>query len=227
MASTSAAGSWRWGKFEALNSLAGLAADQPRLDHARDRALVRSPAAVKIGHPLLPTSACVPKRRDARVRRARSCSFPVPICLARALCCERSASTWRWLRRAARCVPSVLRCRRLRWLPACGWRDSLEAGVSFYMAELMRLKEIVDLARNRSVLKDRKLLYLLDEILLGTNSRSGILQWCGCCSIFWIAGRSARFDARSRVGHERGVVETLPVRPLLRKRCTIWTPSVR
>jgi DNA mismatch repair ATPase MutS len=50
-------------------------------------------------------------------------------------------------------------------------RDSLVDGVSFYMAELMRLKEIVDLARGAVPRGDRLLLYLLDEILLGTNSR--------------------------------------------------------
>lgn len=50
-------------------------------------------------------------------------------------------------------------------------RDSLEDGVSFYMAQLMRLKEIVDLARNPEKRNNRLLLYLLDEILLGTNSR--------------------------------------------------------
>ncbi len=50
-------------------------------------------------------------------------------------------------------------------------RDSLAAGVSFYMAELLRLKEVVD--RAPDVRPDRQvtLLYLLDEILLGTNSR--------------------------------------------------------
>jgi DNA mismatch repair ATPase MutS len=50
-------------------------------------------------------------------------------------------------------------------------RDSLESGVSFYMAELLRLKQIVDLARNAAARPGRLLLYLLDEILIGTNSR--------------------------------------------------------
>jgi DNA mismatch repair ATPase MutS len=50
-------------------------------------------------------------------------------------------------------------------------RDSLEDGVSFYMAELLRLKEIVDLGREPQRRSGRVLLYLLDEILLGTNSR--------------------------------------------------------
>ncbi len=50
-------------------------------------------------------------------------------------------------------------------------RDSLVDGVSFYMAELMRLKQIVDSARDPHRRDARLLLYLLDEILLGTNSR--------------------------------------------------------
>jgi DNA mismatch repair ATPase MutS len=53
--------------------------------------------------------------------------------------------------------------------------DSLEEGISFFMAELKRLKEIVDLAgRHGSAAggthRNKMVLYLLDEILLGTNS---------------------------------------------------------
>ena len=46
--------------------------------------------------------------------------------------------------------------------------DSLERGVSLFMAELQRLKDIVDAARDARA--GRPLLYLLDEILHGTNS---------------------------------------------------------
>jgi DNA mismatch repair ATPase MutS len=58
-------------------------------------------------------------------------------------------------------------------VPATSMRihDSLEDGVSYYMAQLMRLKEIVDLARDPEKRNNRTLLYLLDEILLGTNSK--------------------------------------------------------
>ena len=49
-------------------------------------------------------------------------------------------------------------------------RDSLSDGVSFYMAELQRLKEVVDQAAEMSKDANRTLIYLLDEILLGTNS---------------------------------------------------------
>ena len=48
--------------------------------------------------------------------------------------------------------------------------DSLSEGVSYYMAELRRLKQIVDAARARQANSGRVLFYLLDEILQGTNS---------------------------------------------------------
>lgn len=49
--------------------------------------------------------------------------------------------------------------------------DSLADGVSFYMAELKRLKAVVDHARRLQSNADRVVLFLLDEILQGTNSR--------------------------------------------------------
>jgi hypothetical protein len=49
--------------------------------------------------------------------------------------------------------------------------DNLSEGVSFYMAELKRLKSVVDHARDMSQVDDRVCLFLLDEILQGTNSR--------------------------------------------------------
>ena len=48
--------------------------------------------------------------------------------------------------------------------------DSLADGVSFFMAELKRLKEIVDTAKEHATDNPRRLLFLLDEILQGTNS---------------------------------------------------------
>jgi hypothetical protein len=48
--------------------------------------------------------------------------------------------------------------------------DSLEQGVSYYMAELQRLKVIVDAARADQGPDAPRLFYLLDEILQGTNT---------------------------------------------------------
>ncbi len=52
-------------------------------------------------------------------------------------------------------------------------RDSLKEGVSFFMAELKRLKEVVDIAQqaDRSKSTHPPFMFLLDEILQGTNSR--------------------------------------------------------
>lgn len=46
-------------------------------------------------------------------------------------------------------------------------RDSLEEGISYFMAELQRLKAVCDAA---SAARGRPVLYLLDELLLGTNT---------------------------------------------------------
>jgi DNA mismatch repair ATPase MutS len=51
--------------------------------------------------------------------------------------------------------------------------DSLERGVSLFMAELERLKEIVDAARLEG--REHLLLYLLDEILHGTNTAERLI----------------------------------------------------
>jgi energy-coupling factor transporter ATP-binding protein EcfA2 len=49
-------------------------------------------------------------------------------------------------------------------------RDSLEQGISYFMAELKRLKDIVDIARATRDDHTTTLLFLLDEILHGTNT---------------------------------------------------------
>jgi len=46
-------------------------------------------------------------------------------------------------------------------------QDSLTGGVSLFMAELLRLKALVDAADEQD---ERPLLYLVDEVLQGTNS---------------------------------------------------------
>lgn len=50
-------------------------------------------------------------------------------------------------------------------------QDSLADGVSFFMAELKRLKQIVDIAREYETDPETTVLFLLDEILQGTNSQ--------------------------------------------------------
>jgi len=57
---------------------------------------------------------------------------------------------------------------RVRLYTSIRVQDSLEHGVSYFMAELQRLKLITDAARTRA--DDAPVLYLLDEMLHGTNS---------------------------------------------------------
>ena len=49
-------------------------------------------------------------------------------------------------------------------------QDSLERGISLFMAELQRLRSIVDAARAAPAGEGRRVLYLLDEMLHGTNT---------------------------------------------------------
>lgn len=49
-------------------------------------------------------------------------------------------------------------------------QDSLERGVSFFLAELQRLKLIVDAATRAEAAGGPRVMYLLDEILQGTNT---------------------------------------------------------
>jgi DNA mismatch repair ATPase MutS len=65
-------------------------------------------------------------------------------------------------------------CARQMSLPECDLQtsirvqDSLERGLSYFMAALARLKGVVDAAQHEH--EGRMLVYLLDEILQGTNS---------------------------------------------------------
>lgn len=49
--------------------------------------------------------------------------------------------------------------------------DSLSDGISFFMSELKRLKQIVDRAKEFSTQPEMQFVFLLDEILQGTNSQ--------------------------------------------------------
>jgi DNA mismatch repair ATPase MutS len=62
--------------------------------------------------------------------------------------------------------------------------DSLAAGTSHFYAEILRLKAIVDRAG-----QDRPVLYLLDEVLHGTNSKERFLG--AMAVIRWLAEKSA------------------------------------
>ena len=63
-----------------------------------------------------------------------------------------------------------LRLTPLRPYTSMRIQDSIAAGLSFFMAELTRLKALVDASRQSPGAEVSPLLYLLDELLQGTNS---------------------------------------------------------
>ena len=71
---------------------------------------------------------------------------------------------------------AALRLGPLRVATSMRIEDSLEQGVSHFYAELRRLKRVIDLARTPEA---PPVLFLLDEILHGTNSRERIIGACG------------------------------------------------
>jgi hypothetical protein len=66
------------------------------------------------------------------------------------------------------CCATTICLPPLRLATSIRVRDSLHDGVSFYMAELQRLRQVVQQARQTPA--NHHTLYLLDEILQGTNS---------------------------------------------------------
>ncbi len=178
-------------ELEALASLAGFAREQPGLVYP---SLEPGPAAFQaeaLAHPLLPAAvandvalaaptsaagAAPPREADgASPSQGEGWGGAAP--RARVLLVSGSNMSGKSTLLRAVGASAVLaqagapvRARALRLTPlAVGAtlriQDSLQAGRSRFYAEITRLKQLMDLARG-----ERPLLFLLDEILNGTNS---------------------------------------------------------
>ncbi len=158
------------GEMESLSALATLAHDNPDwtfpelADHA-------APAieAEALGHPLLADDVGV--RNDVTVGPAGSILVVTGSNMAGKSTLLRSIGLNLVLSQAG----SVVCARRFRHPPAVlhtsmRVQDSLQRGVSYFMAELERLKSVVDAADAVTPAGERAFVYLLDEILHGTNS---------------------------------------------------------
>ena len=157
------------GEIEALAALSGLAHDNPdwafpSLDPAADAFV-----AAALGHPLLPTAS--------RVQNDVTIGPPGTFLLVTGSNMSGKSTLLRAIG-----VNTVLAgagapvcASSLRLPPVSLWtsvrvQDSLERGVSFFMAELQRLKLVVAAARATSAGGGSRVLYLLDEMLQGTNT---------------------------------------------------------
>jgi DNA mismatch repair ATPase MutS len=158
------------GELEALASLAVLAHDHPDWAFAEFSgeagAVLQGDA---IGHPLLPETQRVDN--DVRIgppgtfllvtgsnmsgksTLLRAVGTNAVLAQAGAPCCARSFT-----------LPplDIWSCIRVE--------DSLAQGVSYFMAELQRLKQIVDAATRRNGEGGATVLFLIDEVLNGTNT---------------------------------------------------------
>jgi hypothetical protein len=159
-------------EVEALASLAAFAFEHPRFawpELAPDAML----EATGLGHPLLPEGRCVgndvslPSRGRALVVTGSNMSGKSTLLRALGVNAVLAYAGAPVCARSLRIGPArVATCMRID--------DSLEEGISHFYAELRRLKRVIDLAREVQG-EGGAALFLLDEILHGTNSRERVI----------------------------------------------------
>jgi hypothetical protein len=163
----------RWlealGDAEALTSLAGLAYDNPDWAFPAlepEGAIYR---ATGLGHPLLPAGLRV--GNDVTIGPPGTFLLVTGSNMSGKSTLLRAIGVNAVLAQAG----GVVCAEVLALPPVAVWtsarvEDSLERGVSFFLAELQRLKLIVDAAARAHASGGPRVLYLLDEILQGTNT---------------------------------------------------------
>ncbi len=162
----------RWleaiGWYEALGALANLAHDNPDWVYPTVSGEGDRIAAGDLGHPLIPEARRV--QNDITLGPSGTFLFVTGSNMSGKSTLLRAIGLDVVLANAGAPV-----CARTMSLPLLSlWTsvritDSLEAGISYYMAELLRLKQIVDAALEPPT-DGRTVCFLLDEILSGTNT---------------------------------------------------------
>jgi DNA mismatch repair ATPase MutS len=162
---------------EALLALATLAHDHPAWAFAAFDEAPDAPGldATALAHPLLPGAARV--GNPVRLGGSGSLLVVTGSNMAGKTTLLRAIGVNVLLAQAGgpACAAS-LRLRRLRVRTSVRVQDALDAGVSLFLAELRQLRAIVDVAEtpadgDPAPGQPTPVLYLLDEVLHGTNSR--------------------------------------------------------
>jgi DNA mismatch repair ATPase MutS len=158
------------GQIEAISSLASVADEHPDWTFARIRTDgARIIEAEGIGHPLLRPDSCV--RNDVTVGPTGTVLLVTGSNMSGKSTLLRALGTNVVLAQAGApvCARSLL-MPPVRIATVMRVTDSLEAGISLFMAELLGIRRVVDAADQLDSDRERVLLFLLDEILLGTNN---------------------------------------------------------
>lgn len=159
-------------ELEAISALATLAADNPTwafpeiIEKTADEPAI---SARNLGHPLLPPTVCV--GNDVSIGPVGRFLFVTGSNMSGKSTLLRAIGVNIVLAQAGGpvCAESM-RLMPLTLATSIRVQDSLEYGISYFMAELRRLREVVEIARTTTEAGERQLLFLLDEILHGTNT---------------------------------------------------------
>jgi len=164
----------RWvrviGEMEGLLSLAGYSYEHPSDPFPEFAEGAAGLEGEELGHPLVPSGVCV--RNDvsicgeARVLLVSGSNMSGKSTLLRAV----------GMNAVLAMAGAPVRASRLRLTPlqvgaSIRVNDSLREGSSRFYAEITRLRQIVDLAGSGLAKGSAPLLFLLDELLQGTNSK--------------------------------------------------------
>ena len=156
------------GEWEALSAFAALAHDHPDWSDAAFRGEPAELRASALGHPLLRPDACV--RNDVVVGPPGTFLLVTGSNMSGKSTLLRAIGANAVLAAAGAPVcAGALAMPPLRVHTSMRVEDSLEEGISLFMAELLRIKGVVE-AANGSRAESPRVLYLLDEILHGTNT---------------------------------------------------------
>jgi hypothetical protein len=162
------------GEFEALSSIAALAFERP--EWSFPELVDGTPAlfeALALRHPLLPLQKCVPNdvtlNAAARLLIVSGSNMSGKSTLLRSIGLN-CALAWA----GAPVAADRLRVAPLRMGASIRITDSLQDNRSRFLAEILRIRQIVGL-----IGQDGAVLFLLDELLSGTNSHDRLIGASG------------------------------------------------
>jgi DNA mismatch repair ATPase MutS len=170
------------GEFEALSSLAGYSYEHPQDTFPEIVDGAAAFVASELGHPLLPAAKCI--------RNSVSIEAPTRVLLVSGSNMSGKSTLLRTvgINTVLAMAGAPVRARSMSLTPlqigaSIRVNDSLHEGSSRFYAEITRLREIYGLLE-----RDLPVLFLLDELLQGTNSKDRLVGAEGIVRAFVASG---------------------------------------